>query len=190
MKTHAPEPHGRGVHEVTLLDGAVVTLRRLMKRDTDAVIALHSQLSDRERYFRFFCIHPPYMERFAKKVVERSARNYAVGAFKGDELIGVANYVRSGESDTAEFAVAVAHKDHLHGVGTALLRHLADVARRRNIRFFTADILAENDLMLQVVRDLGWQCTKRFDGSVLHARIDMSAVGGGSSGAAHIPSAG
>ena len=109
--------------------------------------------------------------------MERSARNYAVGAFKGDQLIGVANYVRLGESDSAEFAVAVAHKDHLHGVGTALLRHLADVARRRSIRIFTADVLAENALMLQVLRDLGWQCTKRFDGSVLRVRIHLFPVG-------------
>ena len=173
MTPIAAQPHRRGVHEVTLLDGAVVSLRRLKKTDIDAVLALHRQLSDQERYFRFFVIHPAYLEEFATKLVKRSAENYAVGAFDGDELLGVANYVRSDEPAMAEMAIAVAHRDHLRGVETALLRQLADIARRRGIRFFTAYML-ENHLMLQVLRDIGWQCTKRFEGSVLHVSIDLS----------------
>ena len=85
----------RGVREVTLSDGAVVSLRRLKKSDVDGVLALHRQLTDREQYF------------------------------------------------------------------------------------FVADILADNRLMLQVLRDTGWQTTKRFDGAVLHVRIDLPARGGG-----------
>ncbi len=79
MTTAAAQPHRRGVHQVRLLDGAVVSLRRLKKSDMDVVMALHRQLSDREQYFRFFIIHRGYMEEFATKVVERSAENYAVG---------------------------------------------------------------------------------------------------------------
>jgi GNAT superfamily N-acetyltransferase len=178
MNTIAAEPHRRGVHQVTLLDGAVVSLRRLKKSDIDAVIALHRQLSEREQYFRFFIVHPPYIEEFAKKVVKRTPENFAMGAFEGDHLIGVANYARSDEPTEAEVAVAVAHQDHLRGVATALLRHLGKAARRKGIRYFVADILAANSLMLQVLRDAGWLCTKRYDGSVLHIHIDLSTMDG------------
>jgi GNAT superfamily N-acetyltransferase len=172
----AAQQHRRGVREVSLLDGAVVSLRRLKKSDIDAVIALHRQLSDREQYFRFFIIHPPYIEKFAHKVVKRSADNYALGAFEGDHLIGVATYVRSDDPAMAEVAVAVAHQDHLRGVGTAVLRHVGNVARGTGIRYFTADILAQNNLMLQVLRDAGWRCAKRYDDSVVYVRIDLSTV--------------
>jgi GNAT superfamily N-acetyltransferase len=176
-------PHRRGEREVTLLDGVVVRLRRLKKSDLDAVIALHRRLDDREQYFRFFIVHPPYLENVAEKLVERSAMQYAVGAFEDDALIGVANYVRSEDPAAAELAVAVAHHNHSRGVATALLRRLADAARRKGIQYFTADILADNSLMLKVLRDPGWRCTKRFDGAVLHVRIDVSTMDGGAAAA-------
>jgi hypothetical protein len=43
---------------VTLLDGAVVLLRRLDAHDAEAVEGFHSDLTDRDRYYRFFVIHP------------------------------------------------------------------------------------------------------------------------------------
>jgi GNAT superfamily N-acetyltransferase len=176
MSTIAAGPPRRGVQQVTLLDGAVVNMRRLKKSDIDAVIALHRQLSEREQYLRFFMIHPPYIEEFAEKVVRRTPDNFAVGAFEGDDLIGVANYVRTGEPTEAEVAVAVAHQDHLRGVATALLRHLGKAARGKGIRYFVADVLAVNGLMLEVLRDAGWLCTKRYDDSVVHIRIDLSTM--------------
>jgi GNAT superfamily N-acetyltransferase len=167
-----------GVRRVTLLDGAVVDVRRLKKSDLGAVVALHRELTDREQYLRFFVAHPPYIETFAKAVVRRTAANYAVGAFEGNALIGIAHYVRSEEPAVAELAVAVAHQDHLRGVATALLRHLGDVALRNGIRYFAADVLADNGLMLDVLRHVGWRTTKTFDGPVLHVRIDLSGMTG------------
>jgi GNAT superfamily N-acetyltransferase len=128
--TIAAEPH---VRQVTLLDGAVIGLRRLNKSDMDTVIALHHHLSDWGQYFRFFTVHPRYLQEFARKVVQRTSANYAVGAFEDDELIGVANFVRCDDPAVAEVAIAVAHRDHLRGVATALLRHLGHVARRKGI---------------------------------------------------------
>ncbi|HUO37492.1 MAG TPA: GNAT family N-acetyltransferase [Mycobacterium sp.] len=160
---------------VTLLDGAPVVLRRLKKADIDAVIALHSQLSDRERYFRFFIVHPGHIKQFATDLVQRSADRYAIGAFENDQLIGAANYVRTNNPVAAEMAVAVAHGDHLRGVATVLLHHLAEVARRHGIRIFTADVLAENGPMLDVMHDFGAQ-TVASDGPVLHLEIDLSPI--------------
>ncbi|HUO36976.1 MAG TPA: GNAT family N-acetyltransferase [Mycobacterium sp.] len=165
------------VQKAKLLDGGLVTLRRLRRSDTDAVIALHTQLTDRERYFRFFATHPAHMETFAAKLVQRTAKQYAVGAFQNGQLIGVASYVASDDPGEAEMAVAVAHRDHLRGVATVLLRNLAEAARRRGIRYFTAYVLAENTLMLKVLRDIGWPSTKTYQGPILQIRLDLSADG-------------
>ena len=70
----------------------------------------------------------------------------------------------------------VAHQDHLRGVATAMLRHLAEAARRSGIRYFVADVLAENHAMLKVVRDAGWPCEWVSRNAVLHVRIDLADI--------------
>jgi RimJ/RimL family protein N-acetyltransferase len=159
----------------TLRDGSTVLLRRLDAADIDAVIALHDALSDHERYLRFFTTRPAYLKTLARKLTERSDKDYALGAFESGELVGVANYVVCHEYETAEVAVVVAHNDHLRGVGTALLRRLSHIAHSNTIQHFVADVLAENQLMRNLLRDAGWHTTSN-DGNVLHVDIDLAKV--------------
>ena len=46
------------ISEATLLDGGLVSLRRLDLDDLDGIIALSETLTESERYFRFFTAHP------------------------------------------------------------------------------------------------------------------------------------
>src|ERR1700683_4533953 len=91
----------------TLRDGAAVLFRRLEPADIDAVIALHDTLSDRERYLRFFTMHPAHLKTLADKLTDGSSEDCALGAFESGTLIGVASYAVCGRD--AEFAVVVAH---------------------------------------------------------------------------------
>jgi GNAT superfamily N-acetyltransferase len=141
----------------TLRDGVTVLLRRLEPADIDAVIALHDTLSDRERYLRFFMMHPAYLKAVAHKLTEGNGEDYALGAFESGILIGVANYVVCGRPAIAEVAIVVAHHDHLRGVGTVLLLRLAQVARANGIQRFVAGVLTTNHLMFKVLRDAALQ---------------------------------
>ena len=69
----------------------------------------------------------------------------------------------------------VAHAEHLRGVGTALLRRLGEIAKENGLHHLVAEVLAENHLMLQVLSDSGWPCTRHLEGSVLHVEIDLGA---------------
>jgi GNAT superfamily N-acetyltransferase len=160
-----------------LRDGATVSLRRLGSADIDAVIALHDSLSGRELYLRFFTMHPAYLKTLAGKLTDDDGANYALGAFESGTLIGIANYVKCGKPATADVAVVVAHEDHLRGVGTALLRRLAQIARYNGIHHFVADILATNHLMFEVLHDAGLHPQhKRYDSGVVHLHIDLTAI--------------
>lgn len=159
---------------VELLDGSVISVRCLDKDDVGAVLRLHRQLTDREQYMRFFVAHPAYLKTFAEKVVVCDERHWGLGAFEADRLIGVANYVVLHNRDDAEVAVAVGHHDHLRGVATVLLRRLAKIALGNGVRNFTADVLANNSAMLNVLSDAGWRHTTQMEGSVLSIRIDLS----------------
>jgi GNAT superfamily N-acetyltransferase len=158
-----------------LLDGRLVSLRRLTADDTEAVMALHQHLTDHDRYYRFFTLRPVQLDELIGTLTEPAHGRYALGAFGADRLIGVANYtVVCDKPNVAEIAVVVAHEDHSLGVGTALLQHLAQIARANGIGRFVADILGENHLMLMVLFDLGWRCEPLEDyGSVRHLEVEL-----------------
>lgn len=161
----------------TLRDGATVQVRRLEPADIDAVIALHDTLSDRERYLRFFTMHPAHLKTVADKLTDGSSEDYALGAFESGTLIGVASYAVCGRPATAEIAVVVAHNDHRRGVGTVLLRRLAQIARANGIQHLVADVLTTNHLMFEVLHDASLHPQhKSYDSGVVHLDIDLAEL--------------
>ena len=156
-----------------LLDDRVISLRRIEEKDAEAVVALHRQLSDHDRYFRFFTLHPAHLDQLVRNLIEPKDGQYALGAFDGDRLIGVANYTVCADPTAADIAIVVAHEDHSVGVGTALLKRLAQIARTHGIRRFVADVLAQNHLVLAVLSGFGWPRERSNFGSVLHLDIGL-----------------
>jgi GNAT superfamily N-acetyltransferase len=70
--------------------------------------------------------------------------------------VGVARYVRSSDDpEVAEVAVAVSDPWQGLGVGTALLQRLTERARAEGIERFSAEVLAENERMLELAASLG-----------------------------------
>ncbi|MEM6108699.1 GNAT family N-acetyltransferase [Mycobacterium sp. 050272] len=160
-----------------LIDGRLVSLRRLTAQDADATLAFHQRLTDFERYYRFFTLNQIDLEQLVQSITEASDDRYSLGAFDADRLIGVAHYVVvRDDPQVAEVAVAVAHEDHSLGIGTALLKHLAHIARAHGIERFVADVLSENHLMLTVLFDLGWCCKPTHYGAINHVEIELPDV--------------
>ncbi|MCR8897472.1 GNAT family N-acetyltransferase [Gordonia sp. GONU] len=163
-------------------------IRPLQPADQASVVALHQQMGDRETYFRFFALRPGDLAVLAADICAQDGRHLALGAFTGTRLIGVAYLVtvgpapqRDGQSngtESGEVAMVVAHDHQDHGVGTELLYHLAIWARESGYHELTADILAENTRMLQLVRDQGWSRWTRREGAVLHLDVDLDQAAG------------
>lgn len=132
-----------------LPDGSTVRLRELTAKDAPAVEQLYRELPLQDRYLRFFSAgsvpHPQ---------IDDPDTGW-LGAFLGEQLVGVAEYAALPEPDTAEVALAVAHSVQVHGIGTLLLEHLGSLARHRGIRRFRATILLGNARMRQVLEDTG-----------------------------------
>ncbi|KBZ62262.1 N-acetyltransferase family protein [Mycobacterium colombiense] len=168
-----------------LLDGRVISLRRIDSTDAEAVVALHQKLSDHDRYYRFFTLHPAHLDQLVRKLIEPEDGQYALGAFDGDRLLGVASYTVCADPTAADVAIVVAHEDHSLGVGTALLQRLAHIARVHGIRRFIADVLAQNHLMLAVLADFGWPRERSNFGSIIHLDISLPDRIGASSPAGH-----
>lgn len=156
-----------------LLDGRIVSLRCLAAGDADAVRRLHQRLDGQDRYFRFFTTHPAHLDELVHQLTEPGDRHTAIGAFDNGRLIGVASFATCDDPHAADVALVVDHAEHLHGIGTALLRHLAHLAQSQRIQRFVADVLSENHLMLKVVSDAGWPSRRTRFGPVVHLEIDL-----------------
>ena len=91
----------------------------------------------------------------------------------GSSVIASANYMAHDET-TAEIALAVDDAFQAKGIGSLLLERLAVLAVRHGFRRFWAITMPENQGMLDVFRQSGFECRSRAnDGCV---EIDLSVV--------------
>ena len=78
------------------------------------------------------------------------------------------------DAESAEIAFVGPDDAHGLGIATLLLEHLAAAARAARIRRFTADVLADNAPMLQVMRDAGFTVTRSNDQGVVTIEMDTT----------------
>nr|WP_260502557.1 GNAT family N-acetyltransferase [Rhodococcus aetherivorans] len=74
-------------------------------------------------------------------------------------MLGVAYAMVTGDDNcgpAAGCAVVVAHRAEHHGVGTALIQQLTAAARAHGLARLTAAVPAENTVMIDILRTLGW----------------------------------
>ncbi|WP_280497336.1 GNAT family N-acetyltransferase [Nocardia asiatica] len=153
-----------------------ITVRALTPEDRDAVASLHEQMSAHDAYLRFFSAVPKHIDEFAEQLCRHDSDHFALGAFEGDDLVGVANYVITDTTAghvTAEMALAVDAHDQQHGIGTLLVRRLGTAAYLEGVAHLTAEILAENTLMLAIITEQGWNDALRYEGATVHFDLDL-----------------
>ena len=165
--------------DVVASDGGVVHLRPILPTDADALVAFHDQLSVRTRYLRYFGPHPYLSPREVERftVVDHAAR-VAFVAVLGDEIVAVGRYEGTLDPDgritgPAEIAFVVRDDHQGRGLGSILLEHLAAAARERGVARFEAEVLAENNQMVRVFRDAGYQVSRAFEDGVVHLEFDV-----------------
>jgi RimJ/RimL family protein N-acetyltransferase len=164
-------------HRIALRSGHQVLVRALRPDDAPGLAAAFEQLSETSRYRRFFTAKPQLSEQtlaFLTDVDHHDHEALVAVAPDSGHLIGVARFIRiPGEPDLAEVAVTVIDSWQRRGLGTALLRELAQRAAEESIRHFTAEMLAENKPMLTLARRLG-DAETTGHGSTVSARIDLT----------------
>ena len=157
-----------------LTDGQVVLIRQLDAADTAAVLRLHDQLPERDRYLRFFTLGVAGLAELAARLTTvDDAHRAALGAFAGEQLMGVAHYEILDDPAEAELALVVSHAVQAHGVGTLLLKHLGSLARDHGVRRLVADVLAENTRMMRVLTHSGLPVSVQREGTVLHVIVQL-----------------
>jgi GNAT superfamily N-acetyltransferase len=160
-----------------LRDGTRVRLRVIGPADRARLVAGFARLSPETRYRRFFSALPRMPEALLTRLLDTDGWNHlAIGAERlradgsaEEALVGVARFIRSADApERAETAVTVIDELQHQGLGTLLLEALADAARARGVRRFSARVLASNAPMKALLRGLGAGKPRLEDGQLLY----------------------
>jgi len=153
----------------------LLRIRQLAASDRQALAAAFSKLSHESRYRRYAVSKAELTAADLDRLTDVDPpRSDAVGAFLGDELVGVAQYADGGEARGPELGILVVDEWQRRGVGHALAERL--VARARALRHprLHADVLADNRPALRLVRRLGFRPTGR-DGTFVVHELDLTS---------------
>ncbi len=164
--------------EGILRDGRSIHIRAIRPDDKQRLADHFSRLSAQSVYFRFFRSKKRLTEQELVQFTEVDfVRNVGLVATlgQGDEerIIGVGRYaLLPGVSPSrAEVAFAVADDYHGRGIGTMLLEHLAPIARGNGITEFEADVLGENNRMLDMFARSGFVVRRSIEEGVFHVTL-------------------
>jgi GNAT superfamily N-acetyltransferase len=136
-----------------------LTIRPIAPEDREQFVKSFERLGERSRYRRFLSPHERLSSAELRYFTEVDHHDHEALVAIDPETstgVGVARFVRSKtDPSVAELAVAVVDDWQGEGVGSRLVRALADRARAEAIGSFSALVLADNELMLKLLRDLG-----------------------------------
>ena len=161
-----------------LRDGTVASIRPTTAADHEALRRFFHELTPESRQRRFFTPSEPgdrLIDRFSDSSDPASELTLiALRQFEdGERPIAVATYSATAPG-VAEAAFAVADDFQGKGLGTALLERLASAGARTGLHCFEASALAENQAMLEVFRDSGFEVRSKSAMGVVEVRLDLS----------------
>jgi RimJ/RimL family protein N-acetyltransferase len=87
-------------------------------------------------------------------------------------VIGGARYVAV-QPGKAEVAFALIDDYQGHGIGAALLRHLAVIARNAGVEELIAEVLPDNLPMVKVFENSGFPMSRKHDLQVVHVSLRL-----------------
>ncbi|MEZ5355532.1 MAG: bifunctional acetate--CoA ligase family protein/GNAT family N-acetyltransferase [Bryobacteraceae bacterium] len=166
--------------------GEAVKIRPIAPEDEPLIVRFHETLSERTVYFRYLqAINLDQRvahERMIRICFIDYDREIALVAVREDpesgeqEIMGVGRVQKIAGTTEAEFALMIADRFHGQGIGTELLRHLVDVAKRERVQYVIAEIHGENRAMQAMCRKLGFKMEQEFGDPTVTARLDLSGA--------------
>jgi RimJ/RimL family protein N-acetyltransferase len=166
---------------VELKDGRKVVLRPIDPSDAPALIELHSTLSFESQFFRFFGPKPDLTPAEAEYLANVDFhKRFAIVAevdIDGEKrIVGVGRFDIN-EPKVAEAAIVITDDFQGQGLGKAMLERMREVGKGAGLDAFTAEVLAENERMLELLKVHGLDFERPSSGVVrVRAPLDIPAL--------------
>jgi GNAT superfamily N-acetyltransferase len=173
---------GRSVAALTAVqttDGAGLVLRTGKPSDADDVAALHQRCSMRTLFARYHAGVRTVPRRWLHRLLS-PPRGLTVLAVAGSEVVAVGQLIGMTEPRRAEVSLLVEDEWQRRGVGTALLSHLASLARGGGFDELVGWCLPAEDALARTAARAGLSTRQSVEDGLL--RVAVSVTGTGSVG--------
>ncbi|HEV8247996.1 MAG TPA: GNAT family N-acetyltransferase, partial [Polyangiaceae bacterium] len=161
-----------------LTNGAEVVIRPVRLSDEEGLKRLLYELSPESTYQRFFEHKRIHSHRDLQKLLDAD-NDSAIGllalSLADGELVAMSRYDVEPSTGLADVAFVVKDTWQHRGIGTLLLRKMAEVARSRGLSGLSADVLSSNAPMRALFTKCELPISTHRDGEVLHleARFEL-----------------
>ncbi len=178
----------RGVHftaqyreRVLLNDGRLVTLRVLRAADRERYRRSFERTSDRARVARYLKPRQNLTnEEIDFLVTPHEDLRLGIGVFDrklfgrhGDLLASVHLLRSDSDSNSAEFVIGAIDDAQQLGLGSLLMRRIAEAGLERGIRYLTFTMLSRNDPARRLFSAPPWKCSFDRQGDTTVGQIDL-----------------
>jgi acetyltransferase len=170
------------VQEIALRDGSTALLRPIRPEDETLIVDFHSDLSERSvylRYLQFLQLEERILhDRLARVCFNDYDRELALVVVQEGRILGVGRLQQDPLRAEPEAEVAFLVRDSAQGrgVGGALVQQIVGVAQAEGIQRLTAELLASNSAMRNLLERVGFSLRPSSDGSTLLGRMQLSAA--------------
>jgi L-amino acid N-acyltransferase YncA len=160
-----------------LRDGRQVEIRALRSEDQADLLAALARSSAQSIYRRFFSAKREFSQAELDFFTRLDFVNHVALVAVVDEdarpaIAGGGRYIVL-EAGKAELAFVVVDQYQGQRIGSALMRHLAAIARKAGLRELTAEVLPDNAAMLKVFELSGFAVSMRRDPGVVHVTLRL-----------------
>jgi acyl-CoA synthetase (NDP forming)/GNAT superfamily N-acetyltransferase len=159
--------------DVLLRDGRTAHLRPIRPEDADLLVEFYARVSDESKYYRFFTPMPQLSARDVVRFTQVDHHDRVAFVLTvAQRMIAVGRYdvVSDGE---AEVAFLVEDRHQGRGIAQLLLEHLAQAGRERGLSRFSAEVLPDNQRMVQVFRDAGYHMVSGYEDGVIRLEFGI-----------------
>ena len=141
-------------------DGADLVVRPIRPTDEEMMSDMFYDLSDQTIINRFFSMlksmpHRRLQEFCCIDYEEDMSLVVISGKSPRQKMVGVGSYHLNPATNRAEIAFLVADDWQGRGIGTYLMQYLVKVAKSKNIKGFTAEVMRDNVAMIALMHKAG-----------------------------------
>jgi len=167
--------------DVILRDGSTLRLRAPAHNDAGALVAFFGRLSKHSLYLRFHGIRHVDAGLVEHVLDPNWVDNGALigslaDADGGERIVALAEYARLRDPMVAEVAFTIADEFQGRGAAPRLLEQLAVRAADVGIESFVAEVLLENNAMLSVFRDAGFEVSRALEGGEVEVHFPIAST--------------
>ncbi|KRR28055.1 GCN5 family acetyltransferase [Bradyrhizobium lablabi] len=160
-----------------LRDGRGIEIRALRPDDKDDMLAAIGRTGTQSLQRRFFVAKRGFSEKEIAFFMNIDFADHVALVALAEEdgrkvIVGGGRYIVI-EPGKAEIAFVVIDDYQGQGIGTLLMRHLAVIARKAELKELIAEVLPENAAMRKVFSKFGFQARRGSDPQVVHLAFTL-----------------